>query len=228
MRALVFASLMPSGSEGERVLRELPFAASSDAPVLKRAQRLLGSHYPSAPKVLDIFGGGGTIPYEAASLGAEVSSLDYNPLSVFIQKANLECAYDALDSLSSSQLASVVRDSGTRILEAVRSATDDLFPLRSSDASRPVFAYFWSYRLRCVGCGYAFLLTKRPWLSRKAGKRLRMALVTRKRRVQRGLAATVLHAAPNANTYTKIRRSKTHRTPFSPSASCSKRAKHSA
>jgi putative DNA methylase len=180
MRALVFASLMPSGSEGERVLRELPFAASSDAPVLKRAQRLLGSHYPSAPKVLDIFGGGGTIPYEAASLGAEVSSLDYNPLSVFIQKANLECAYDALDSLSSSQLASVVRDSGTRILEAVRSATDDLFPLRSSDASRPVFAYFWSYRLRCVGCGYAFLLTKRPWLSRKAGKR-RFLLTTKGR-----------------------------------------------
>src|SRR5437899_432558 len=39
-----------------------------------------------------------------------------------------------------------------------------------SGSGKGVFAYFWSYRLRCTGCGYEFLLTKRPWLSRKMGR----------------------------------------------------------
>lgn len=171
MRALAFASLMPKGAEGEHVLRELPFASSADATIVKRAQRMLGLHYANAPKVLDIFGGGGTIPYEAALLGAEVSSLDYNPLSVFVQKANLESAYDALQSLNAVELAGIVSEAGTRILETVRSNTEDLFPLRKGDFDRSIFAYFWSYRLRCAACDYEFLLMKRPWLSRKTRKR---------------------------------------------------------
>jgi len=171
MRALAFASLMPDGGgEGEKVMRELAFASSPEDPVIKNAQRLLKSQYAGAPKVLDVFGGGGTIPYEAALLGAEVSSLDYNPLSVFIQKSNLEFSQEALASLKLSELATVVKESGTRVLEALRERTKDLFPLRESEGGKGVFAYFWSYRLRCSGCGYDFLLIKRPWLSRKAGR----------------------------------------------------------
>jgi putative DNA methylase len=149
MRALTFASLMPHGSrEGERVMGELSFASSPDARVIEDAQRLLRSQYAGAPKVLDVFGGGGTIPYEAALLGAEVSSLDYNPLSVFIQKSNLEFAQEALSQLKLSELVSVVEDSGKRVLEVARDRTVDLFPLRKSVSGKGVFAYFWSYRLR--------------------------------------------------------------------------------
>jgi len=172
MRALAFASLMPDGGrEGEKVMRELAFASSSDDAVVKDAQRLLKSQYVGAPKVLDVFGGGGTIPYEAALLGAEVSSLDYNPLSVFIQKSNLEFSQEALASLRLNELVALVKESGTRVLEALREKTNDLFPLRGSESGKGVFAYFWSYRLRCGECGYEFLLMKRPWLSRKAGRR---------------------------------------------------------
>jgi putative DNA methylase len=97
MRALVFASLMADdGDEAERVTRELAFASSGEDKVIKDAQRLLKSQFSEGPKVLDVFGGGGTIPYEAALLGAEVWSMDYNPLSVFIQKSNLEFAQEAL------------------------------------------------------------------------------------------------------------------------------------
>src|SRR5438876_11827123 len=85
MRALVFASLMADRDDGDRVMRELSFASSSDADVVKDAQRLLKAQYAGAPKVLDVFGGGGTIPYEAALLAAQVAALDYNPLSVLIQ-----------------------------------------------------------------------------------------------------------------------------------------------
>src|SRR5437870_3876946 len=79
MRALTFASLMPDTSEeGQRVMQELAFATSHEDEVIKDAQRLLKLQFTESPKVLDMFGGGGTIPYEAALLGADVSSVDYN------------------------------------------------------------------------------------------------------------------------------------------------------
>ncbi|MCX7810142.1 MAG: DNA adenine methylase [Leptospiraceae bacterium] len=43
-----------------------------------------------APKVLDPFGGGGSIPLEALRLGCEVYSNNYNPVAVLIQKCMLE------------------------------------------------------------------------------------------------------------------------------------------
>jgi putative DNA methylase len=178
MRALVFATLMPNGrKEEETVMRELAFAFSPDAQVVKDAKRLLKSQYHRAPKVLDVFGGGGTIPYEAALLGAEATSLDYNPLSVFIQKSNLEFAQEALKHLPLNEIVKAVRESGTRVLSRLRERTRDLFPLRESQGGKGVFAYFWSYRLRCNACGYDFLLMKRPWLSRKAGKRTVLAIL---------------------------------------------------
>ncbi|BDQ01545.1 DUF1156 domain-containing protein [Ignavibacterium sp.] len=42
------------------------------------------------PKVLDPFGGGGSIPLEALRLGCETYSMDYNPVAVLIQKCTLE------------------------------------------------------------------------------------------------------------------------------------------
>jgi len=171
MRALAFASLAREGNrEADKVMRELAFASSPEAQVIVDARRLLRSQFNGAPKVLDVFGGGGTIPYEAALLGAEVSALDYNPLSVFIQKSNLEFAQDALSVLGLTDLMAVVRESGTNALTRLQEKTSDLFPLRETAGSKGVFAYFWTYELECGECGYKFLLMKRPWLSRKAGK----------------------------------------------------------
>jgi putative DNA methylase len=177
MRALVFASLMADdGDEAERVTRELAFASSGEDKVIKDAQRLLKSQFSEGPKVLDVFGGGGTIPYEAALLGAEVWSMDYNPLSVFIQKSNLEFAQEALSQCELNELVSIVTESGTRVLGSLRDRTRDLFPLRESESGKGVFAYFWTYGLQCSNCGYDFLLMKRPWLSRKAGKHTALAV----------------------------------------------------
>lgn len=183
MRALAFASLMPGdGKRGVEVMRELAFASSADEPVIKEAQKLLKSKYGDAPKVLDVFGGGGTIPYEAALLGGEVCSLDYNPLSVFIQKSNLEFSQEALSHIPLNELVNIVKKSGTHVLETIRESTNDLFPLRAKKGGKGVFAYFWTYRFQCRGCGYEFLLMKRPWLSRKKGKHTAFKIFESKRK----------------------------------------------
>lgn len=192
MRALTFASLMPiGGGEGAAVMRELALAASAEDDVVESAKRLLKEHYPKAPKVLDVFGGGGTIPYEAALLGADVSSLDYNPLSVFVQKSNLEYSQEALALLGTEQLVGLVSKSGKRVLETLRKKTKDLFPLREANDGKGIFAYFWTYKLPCNECGYEFLLMKRPWLSRKAGRLTALSLKTG----EKGDGATIIEDA---------------------------------
>ena len=56
----------------------------------KARREILDCNGGVAPKVLDPFGGGGSIPLEALRLGCETYSNDLNPVAVLIQKCTLE------------------------------------------------------------------------------------------------------------------------------------------
>ena len=163
MRALVFACLSKDrSSEAVDLMRDL--SCSQPAPsLLKRARAFLAEHYDGAPRVLDMFGGGGTIPFEGASLGADMHSIDTNEMSIFIQKSILVHS----QRLPQNSLPLFVRASGQRILEQLARETEPLFPHRDD-----AFAYIWTYSTDCSSCGYRFFVSKRPWLSRKVGKRI--------------------------------------------------------
>jgi len=60
-------------------------------PLIEKARALIREAYGGrAPRVLDCFAGGGSIPLEALRLGCETYALDYNPVAVLINKAVLE------------------------------------------------------------------------------------------------------------------------------------------
>lgn len=163
MRALVFASLCPSKSTGaKRVLSQLSRGMNPPPPLVEAARSLLTRSDCSAPRVLDMFGGGGTIALEAARLGAEAHSIDSNQLSVFVQKSILE----QFES-GSPRLPTLVKSSGERVLKRLAADTAHLFPMRES-----VFGYLWTYKFACRKCGFGFFLSKRPWLTKKRGKYL--------------------------------------------------------
>lgn len=174
MRALVFASLCNDTSpDGNAVLRALPF----DGEAIEAARAMLHRQYGAhPPRVLDMFGGGGTIPAESANLGAATYAIDANELSVFIQRCNLVYSQEG----KTEEITTLVREAGTRVLEQLRSDTAELFPLRArtsgGDQRGAVFGYLWSYRTRCPGCGYGFYLIKRPWVSKKRGRNLALVL----------------------------------------------------
>jgi len=109
-----------------------------------------------------MFGGGGTIAYESSVLGAETDTVDSNELAVFIQKCLLEYS----DHGDADGLSSLVASSGKRVLESLTDETNVLFPLRER-----VFGYLWTYSMACPDCGYRYFLSKRPWVSKKRGKR---------------------------------------------------------
>jgi putative DNA methylase len=71
--------------------RLVPWEATNDEEVLAEAHaEILKSCDGDLPKILDPFGGGGTIPLEALRLGLPSYSGDLNPVAVLIQRAMLE------------------------------------------------------------------------------------------------------------------------------------------
>lgn len=173
MRALIFASLCKRTDEAaENLLSRLGLATSLPDNTVHEARSFLGEQYEHPPRVLDMFGGGGTIPLEALNLGAHTYAIDSNELSVFIQKCNLVYS----QSGDSSRICSLLKSSGTRVLRNLENDTRRLYPLRQSaqylGAKKPVFAYLWSYSALCAACGYRYFLIKRPWLSKKSGKNI--------------------------------------------------------
>ena len=166
MRSLVFASLCKDKSaEATTMMAQL--AMGCDDEIVDKASKILKTQYSSTPRVLDMFGGGGTIPFEAKRLGLDSYSIDANQLSVFIQRCNMLYA----DNIDLKQAQIKIDTIGKEILNHLKSRTDWLYPLRNK-TNEDVFGYIWTYRITCPHCGYKSILSKRPWLSKKKSRRV--------------------------------------------------------
>jgi putative DNA methylase len=161
MRSLVYASLCRKDIEDAAEFLPSLNCDYVPPPLLLTAARKYVAR--DSPTVLDMFGGGGTIAFEASILGANTFTVDSNELSVFIQKALLVNSRQC----KGRQLPSIVADSGLRVLEQLAKESDTLFPLRGQ-----TFGYLWTYSIACQSCGYRFMLAKRPWISKKRGNNL--------------------------------------------------------
>ena len=166
MRSLVYASLAKDMSE-ESASIMASLAMTNDDETLSAAKKIISSGYTKAPAVLDMFGGGGTIPFESAKLGADTFSIDANQLSVFIQKCNM--IYANMIDLDIAKKK--VESSGKAVLERLKNDTEWLYPLRKASDEK-TFGYMWSYKKKCDQCNKNFYLIKRPWLTTKKGKHL--------------------------------------------------------
>lgn len=168
MRSLVFSSVCKDKSEkATAIMADL--AMNNDEKSLSSAKECIMEGYTQPPKVLDMFGGGGTIPFEAKRLGLDAYSIDSNQLSVFIQKCNMVYA-DAIDIKKAEK---IIEQKGTEILNNLTARTEWLYPLRKKEEGA-VFGYVWTYRLTCPYCGEKFIISKRPWMSKKNGRRVAM------------------------------------------------------
>ncbi len=166
MRSLVFSSLCKDKSDtATATMAQL--AMSCDNTIVNEASEMLQAQYESTPRVLDMFGGGGTIPFEAKRLGLDSYSIDSNQLSVFIQRCNMLYA----DSINLKQAQKKIEKIGTVILSNLKARTDWLYPLRK-ETNEDVFGYVWTYRITCPHCGHRSILSKRPWLSKKKNRRV--------------------------------------------------------
>jgi len=154
--------------------------------------------YPSPPRVLDPFAGGGAIPLEALRLGCETYASDYNPVAVLILKATLEYPQRRWgegetrrlgdketrrgeekylpglleEAAAANPLLEAVKWWGDWVLEEARKELARFYP-PEPDGSIPV-GYIWARAIPCQNpaCGAEIPLMRQFWLAKKPKKKV--------------------------------------------------------
>jgi adenine-specific DNA methylase len=112
--------------------------------------------------------GGGSIPFEALRAGASVVAAEYNPVGYVILKSTVE--YPARFGAS---LAKEIVKWGEWINSKAR---EDLKELYLRTENEHVLAYIWARTVRCPSCNLIVPLSPNWWLSRRKGKKERIAV----------------------------------------------------
>ncbi len=166
---------------------------------LEEARALIrAEHGGRAPKVLDIFAGGGAIPLEAANLGCEAHAVELNPVAHIIELAT--CVYP---QKYGTRLADLVEEWGQKVLKEVRARIGDLYPPIRIEAeakdAKPAqqltfaqggsgakaekvvapIAYLWTRTVPCTDkkCGAMVPLVRQTWLCNKPDRAIALRMV---------------------------------------------------
>ncbi len=195
-RAATFAALVNAPiTESERddllklIISTLPNAAPQNRSDLinEMRQRIRQTFDGNAPRVLDPFAGGGSLPLEAARLGCETYAHDLNPNAVltllgtvdypmrfagtrFPLPPRLEDAFSLTgDTPRTGNLVQAVAEWGDWVLEQARPQLEKYYPPYDGQT---VVAYFWAKTIRCTNptCGGEIPLVAHRWLSRRPDK----------------------------------------------------------
>jgi putative DNA methylase len=212
-RTTALAALLPDDPRRREELLALvrdiaPWEAVSNgnAPQIEKARQLIREAFGGrAPRVLDCFAGGGSIPLEALRLGCETYALDYNPVAVLILKAVLEFPQrfgrsdqvktvplppvsqeqpqtdqrllDVEAKRTQSPLLQAVSAWGAWVLEEARKELEQFYP-KDADGSIPV-GYIWARTLPCQNpaCGAEIPLMRQTWLAKKENRKIALKLI---------------------------------------------------
>ena len=191
-RAAIYSALVPAPhTEDERedaaaFIAELAAYKFDPEKVSEACEGIKMLHGGQAPKVLDLFAGGGAIPLEAARLGCESHAVDYNPVAHLIELCTL--VYPQTFGLG---LADDFERWSDLVLDRMKDEIGDLYPsidlpqaddvlhqadlfgldsLTSSRQAAPV-AYIWARTVPCrrPGCHAPVPLVRQAWLRKKDG-----------------------------------------------------------
>jgi putative DNA methylase len=204
-RAMTLAALVDAPqTEAERqALEDLIVKLSSEEwPEMPRRLEqarawIREAHGGRAPRVLDPFAGGGSMPLEALRLGCDAVALDLNPVAYLALIASLvypqafgqgpeetgaqesretgdpqRASGETLPGMdAASQTPKLVEDVkywAEWVMAQAEAQIGDCYPV-DEDGAVPV-AYLWAKTIVCPHCGGEIPLIKRRWLHKRKGK----------------------------------------------------------
>ncbi|MCZ7603143.1 MAG: DUF1156 domain-containing protein [Melioribacteraceae bacterium] len=204
-RATIAASLIPDSenieewNSNKELISELSkWDNAHNKPLLDIAKRKILNNYENTPpKILDPFGGGGSIPLESMRLGCDTYSNELNPVAFLIQKCTIEYPQKyskniSLDAFKNDR--NYIEDQNysssffkhnevNPLLEDIRYWANQLFgnsknellsyyPIDKSK-SKPI-GYIWVRTLPCQNplCKTEIPLLRQYWLVNKKSKKI--------------------------------------------------------
>jgi putative DNA methylase len=209
-RATTYAALIPAPNNDEELREKLKFVAElskwenslNQQLIAKARKEILDFFDGRAPRVLDCFAGGGSIPLEALRLGCETIALEYNPVAVLILKAalefpqkfsNLKVRIEKAEQKTLSgeveakevpKLLYDVQKWGNWVLEEARKEISIFYPA-DPDGSIPV-GYIWARTVKCQNpsCGAEIPLIRQTWLAKKENRKVAYKVIPRGNKVE--------------------------------------------
>lgn len=127
-----------------------------------------GGEAAAAPVILDLFAGGGSIPFEAMRLGCDTIANELNPVASAILQGTLGVVHDYGPELSSD-----IRHWGGRWAEAVSDKLSGFFPTVESQPSQ---SYIWAFAVPCPVTGKPTPLAPNLWLAQHADSAKQVAV----------------------------------------------------
>lgn len=184
-RATIYSSLIPfikdpkKWSEKEKEVDNLAkWKNSNNYEILSKIRKEISKNFHGkSPKILDPFGGGGSIPLEATRLGCETYTQDYNPVATLILKCTTEYPqrYSTKNSMddgiikkvSTNKLLNDVKKWGDWINDKAKKELEKFYP-KEKDGS-DIVGYIWVKTIHCQNpsCGAEIPLIKNYYLSKK-------------------------------------------------------------
>lgn len=106
--------------------------------------------------VLDVFSGGGSIPFESSRLGCQTYSSELNPIAALAQKT-------VFDSLKIKNFSTILKKEGLRVIETLEQNYSNLYTFEDNSP----YVFFWSKTMRCGSCNKDFNLARIKYFSKR-------------------------------------------------------------
>src|SRR6266849_4575210 len=221
-RAAVYGALVPAPSdakERDMYMERMRKLCSWNIPngVLEQARKdILEANGGHAPRVLDMFAGGGSIPLEALRLGCEAYAVELNPVAHIIELCTL-----VYPQKYGPSLVADVKKWGEWVIARAKAQLAEFYPsppsqnkqhsddnmvqttlsgeqnaAQSNDMLTPI-AYLWTRTVPCPNptCGATVPLVRQTWLRKKESNYIALRMTpdhaTKKVRFKRVQSSTL-------------------------------------
>jgi putative DNA methylase len=161
MRSLLIREILHRQNENDHLVNAQLFSELN--PKKQTFDEFQDKYDTSKLNVLDVFAGGGSIPFESARLGFKTFSAELNPVASLIQET-------IFNSVSIENFSLKLKKAGYNVIDRVEKRIGKYFSI--SDI-RP-YVVFWSKVAKCKTCGCDLDLRRLEYLSKRKSKPVRI------------------------------------------------------